>query len=81
MVTETVTNLANKAISQREQAGNHPLKLSAESRAADDADAPESQVESSWEQPPMEQRATAKSNVDVYLDNLILVVQGGPRER
>ena len=39
MATETVANLANKAISQRKQADEHPLDLAAESRAAADAGA------------------------------------------
>ena len=78
---ETVADLANAAISQREQAGEQPLDLAAESRAADDAVAPKTQADASWENLPAEQRAAAKSNVGVYLDDFTSVVQGGPRER
>ena len=44
MAKDTVADLANEAISQSYQAGNHPLGLAAEARAADDAGAPEAQV-------------------------------------
>ena len=81
MVTETVDDLANADISQREQAGKNPLDLAAESRAAHDAGAPEVQGDPSWEHLPSEQRATANANVDVYLDDFISVVQRGPKER
>ena len=37
MVTETVDDLANADISQREQAGEHPLEVVAKARAADNA--------------------------------------------
>ena len=47
MATETVADLANKAISQREQAGEHLLDLAAEARAVDDAGAPEDQADAS----------------------------------
>ena len=57
------------------------MDMSAKSRAADDAGNPETQADASWEHPPAEQRAAAKTNVDVYLDGFISVVQGGPRER
>ena len=39
VATGTVADLANEAISQRKQAGEHPLKLTSEIRAADDASA------------------------------------------
>ena len=57
------------------------MELADEARAADNVGALEDQVEAIWEHLPEEQRSTAKSNVDVYLDNFISVVQGGPRER
>ena len=81
MATETVADLAYEAISQRDQEGEHPLDLAAEARAADDSGAPEDQSYASWEHLPVEQRATAKANFNVYLDNIISVVQRGPRER
>ena len=46
MVTETVTDLTNNAISQREKAHNHPLELVAEARSADNSGAPEAQADS-----------------------------------
>ena len=50
MATEMVADLANKAISQREQAGEHHWiwKNAAKDRAADDVRAPEDQAEASW---------------------------------
>ena len=81
MAKETVADLAKEAISQREQEGDHPLELSAKARATNNAGAHETQVNASWGHLPSEQRTAAKSNVDVYLDHLISVVQGGPRER
>ena len=48
MVTETVDNLANKAISQREQVGKLPLEVTSKFRAINDAGTPEAQVDSSW---------------------------------
>ena len=47
MAMETVADLANEAISQREQAGKHALDLAAEARAADNAGTPEAQVDAS----------------------------------
>ena len=58
----------------------HPLDLSAEARLADDAGAPTSKVDASWVSLPAEQRSAATANSDVYLDDFISVVQGGPRE-
>ena len=81
MVTETVADLAKEAISKRDHAGEHALDMAAEARAADDVSAPESQADASWEDFPAEQRSNAKSNVDVYLNDFISVVQEGPRER
>ena len=52
MATETVADLANEAIVLREQAVEHPLKLSAKARAVDDAGAPTSKADSSWESLP-----------------------------
>ena len=81
MATGTVANLANEAISQRDQAEEHQLELAAKARVANDAVAPKTQSDASWENLPAEQRAAAKSNVDIYLDDFISVVQGGLRER
>ena len=81
MATETVADLANEAISQKEQAGEHPLEMEDESRAADDAGALEAQADAIWGHLPAEQRSAAKANVNVYLDEFISVVQVGPRER
>ena len=81
MATETVADLANEAISQREQAGKHPLDLAAKSRAANGAGTPDAQADASWEHLPEEKRSAAKANVDVYLNDFISVFQGGPRER
>ena len=80
MATETFTYLANKTISLRYQAYMHPLELSAESRrAADDAGALTAKADATWETLPEEQRSAATENFDVYLDDFISVVQGGPR--
>ena len=81
MATKTVADIANKAISQRDQAREHPLEMAAKARAADDSGAPEAQADASWEHLPAEQRSVATENVDVYMDNFISVVRGGPRER
>ena len=40
MATETVTDLANEAITLKEQAGEHILELAAKDRVADEAGAP-----------------------------------------
>ena len=42
---------------------------------------PEAQYDTSWEKLPVEQCLDAIENVDVYLDDFIYVVQGGPKER
>ena len=63
------------------QAGDHPLELSAKYRAVDNAGAPKTQADASWENIPSDQRAAKKANVDVYLDDFISVVRGGPSER
>ena len=72
MARETVANLENEAIAQRDEA---------ETRAADDSGAPEAQADVRWEHLPAEQRSSATANVNVYLDDFIYFVQGGPRER
>ena len=48
MATKTVVDLANEAISQREQAGEHSFELAAKVRSADDASAPEAQEDAGW---------------------------------
>ena len=78
---ETVADLTNEAITQREQAGEHPLELAAEDRAAVDAGAPTAKADVSWDKLPAEQRSASTANIDVDLDNFISVVQGRPRER
>ena len=81
MAAEIVTNLTNEKIALREQVGEHPLKLATKTRATDDAGAPTTKADASWESLPAKQRASATENVDVYLDDFISVVQGGPRDR
>ena len=81
MTTETVADLANEAIYQRYQAREHPLEMAANAIAADESGALEAQADARWEHLPTEQRSTATENVNVYLDNFISVVQGGPRDR
>ena len=81
MATETVVDLANEAIAQKYVASTHLLKQSAEARVTDDACSPEVQDDASWEQLPEEQHSDATYNVDVYLDDFISVVYGGPKER
>ena len=81
IVTETVTNLANESITLRNQAGEHPLELTAEAIAVDNDGAPTAKVDDSWESLPAKQRSAATANVNVYLDEFISIFQGGPRER
>ena len=66
-----MADLANKVVSQREQASEHPLDQVDEARASDNSGAPEAQADASWEHLPAEQRYTAKANVNVYLDDFI----------
>ena len=81
MAKETVANLANEAISQKEQTYVHPLNMEAKYRAANDAGVLEAQADASWGNLPEEHRFAAKANVDFYPDDFISGVQGGPRER
>ena len=74
MATETVAELANKAISQKEQAGEQPLELASEFIAANDTGALEAQADASWGHLLAEQRSAAKANVDVYLYDFVSVV-------
>ena len=62
-----MADLANEAIFQREQAGEHPFDLEDESRASNEDGTPEAQADASWEHLPAEQRAATKSNFGVYL--------------
>ena len=48
MATETVADLANEAISQRNQAHEHPLEMAAKARAAEESGAPEAQADVNW---------------------------------
>ena len=80
MATETVTNLSNETITLREQADENPLEKSAKVRAADNSGALTAKADASWVSLPVEQRSAATENVNVYLDNFISVVQGGPRK-
>ena len=81
MATETVADLANEAIPQRDQARNHQLEMAAEAITEDDSGASESQVDASWEHLPVDQRSAATENIDFYLDKFISVFHGVPRER
>ena len=81
MATKTVSDLANKAIFQQDVASAHPLEQATVARAVNSSGAPEDQSVTSWYQLLEEQNLEATSNVDVYLDDLISVVQGGPKER
>ena len=81
MATKTVADLANEAISQKDQPGQHPLKLEIETRAIDEYGAPEAQDNASWEHIPAEQRCSLTANFNFYLDSFISVVQVGHRER
>ena len=54
MAAETVADLTNKAVSQREQAGEHSLDPADEDRASENAGTPESQADASWENLPVE---------------------------
>ena len=65
MATETVEDLANKAISQREYAGEHPLELAYKAIADNNASSSEAQVDASWEHLPAEQRYAANFNAGV----------------
>ena len=53
--------------------------MSGKYREAADSGTPEAQADTIWEHLPAEQRYAARSNVDVYLDSFISVIQGGPR--
>ena len=81
MATEMVVDLANKAISQRDVASTHPLDQAAEAREADDVGAPEAQADATWGQLPEEQHLATTANINVYMDDFISVIQGGPKER
>ena len=74
MATETVEDLTNKAIYQREQAHEHLLEMAGKARAADESGTTEAQANAIWEHLPEEQRFSARANVDVYLDNFISLV-------
>ena len=81
MTAETADDLATKAIAHRDVSSAHPLEQSDNARVADNAGAPEAQANASWEQLPAEQLSADTANVNVYLDNFVSVVQGGPKER
>ena len=67
-------SLANKAISQRDKAREHPLEMAADARAADESGAPEAEANSRWEHLQAEERSAPTENIDVYLDDFISVV-------
>ena len=46
---ETVTNITNETIALREQAGEHPLRVAAESRAADNVGSPTAKAKAGWD--------------------------------
>ena len=48
MATDTVADLTKEAISQRKQAREHPLKMTAKVRVTDDSGVPEAQADASW---------------------------------
>ena len=81
MATDTVTDIANETIALREQANKHPLDLSTEAKSEDDAGAPTAKADASWERLLADQSSAATTHFDVYLDNFISVVHGGPMER
>ena len=55
--------------------------MSVKARSADDSGALEDQADASCKHLPAEQHSSATANIDVYLDDFILVVQVGSRER
>ena len=55
--------------------------MAANAIAADESGALEDQADASWEHFPTYQRSAATENVNIYLDDFISVVQGGPRDR
>ena len=57
------------------------MELAAKVRLSGNDGSPEAQADASWEHLPEEQRSAAKTNVGVYLNDFISIVQGGPRER
>ena len=81
MVTETVAKFANEAMSQREKAHEHLLEMTAKTKASDNSGAPEAQSNASCKHLPAEQRSAMAANFDIYLDDFISVVQGGPMKR
>ena len=81
MVMETMANLTNKAISQRDKTHKHLLEIAGKVRAADDSGTPEALGDAIWEHFPAEKRSAARANGDVYLYDFMSVVQGGHRER
>ena len=55
--------------------------MAANAIAADESGALEAQADASCEHLPTDKRSAATENVNIYLDDFILVVQGGPRDR
>ena len=55
--------------------------MAAEAISVDESGALEAQDDASLEHLPEEQRYTTTENSNVYLEEFITVVQGGPRER
>ena len=79
MAKETVADLANEAIAQRNQVDEYSLELAAKSRSADDLSALTVKADNSWVSFPAEQCSATTSNFNIYLDEFTAVVQGGPR--
>ena len=73
MMTETVADLANEAISQRYQACEHPLEMAVKAIAEDESVAMDAQADAIWEHLPTYQRSSATENVNVYLDKILRV--------
>ena len=82
--TETIKDTANNNMHKIGKARVHPLEILAEAPPGDCDKLREEREASAnkyWNNIPAQAQKAALMHVEVYLDNLIGVVQGGPTER
>ena len=80
VTSETSTDIANTVIARQHVAPPHPLDKADATGAEDDTGAPTPSDDATWNTLTPYQKSNALTCVDVYLDEFILVLQGGQTE-
>ena len=79
--TETATDTANVTIARQHDAPPHPLETAAVTQAGDANDNPTTNKDKIWDALPPYRQYKSLACANVYLDDFILLLQGGNSKR